>query len=151
MPEHRGKTYKKTLRFDEKIKFMVTRCSRFKHVPRYLSEKWIIGREAKLWGHCLSQGRYQPTDQQARRVLINFRTLPLLVVKQVESKFCRLFCTFGAEFQISFLVSLLLDSTKRVLFLPCKVIKMKKWNSWHNFFRWLCFFPMEIIGGQMQT
>ena len=56
---------------------------------------------------------------------INFRTLPLLVVKQVESKFCRLFCTFGAEFQISFLVSLLLDSTKRVLFLPCKVIKMK--------------------------
>ena len=38
----------------------------------------------------------------------------------------KVFCTFGTEFQISFLVSLLLDSTKRVLFLPCKVIKVKK-------------------------
>ena len=127
MPEHRGKTNKKTLRFDEKNKVhgypvfqVLTRAEMF---VRNMNN-WQRSKTLRTLSQSRTLSAYRPASQKG--FIINFRTLPLLVVKQVESKFCRLFCTFGAEFQISFLVSLLLDSTKRVLFLSCKVIKMKK-------------------------
>ena len=51
------------------------------------------------------------------------------------------FVLFGPALETSFLMSLSLESTKRIRFPSCKVIKMNKGNSWvFNFSRKFCFF-----------
>jgi len=80
----------------------------------------------KFWGQSLSQGHYQPTYQRARKGFIYFITLPLIFCI-----FYPLFCTYRNSLATSFffLMSLSAESTKRVVFLPWKIIKMTMWNS----------------------
>ena len=106
-----------------------------------------------LWNlRIISQARTLSADiLETRTGFIYLITLPLIFRSRVYSRFCRPFVLSGAAFEISFLMSLSLDSTKRVRFLPCKVITIKGRNFYVVFFRWLCFFLTEIVGGQIST
>ena len=64
---------------------------------------------------------------------------PLIFRSRVDSRFCWPFVLSGAAFEISFLMSLSLDSTKRVRFLPCKVLTIKGRNSY------VVLFPLTLF------
>ena len=78
---------------------------------------------------------------ETRTGFIYLITLPLIFRSCVDSRFCWPFVLSRAAFEISLLMSLSLDSTKRVRFLLCKVITMKGRNLYVVFF----FFPLTLF------
>ena len=63
-----------------------------------------------------------------------FNNSPINFQIALTVDFVYFFVLSWAAFEFTFLISLSLDSTKRVPFLPCKVITMKGWNSYIGFF-----------------
>jgi len=82
----------------------------------------------KFSGQSLSQGYYQTTNQQVRKGFSYFITLPLTFISQLNratADFVGFFVLSGTAFATSFLMSLMLDSTKRVWFPSCKIGERK--------------------------
>ena len=105
-----------------------------------LSEKWIFGREAKLRGEIVLQELYFHCDwtktwlslrrTKSESLLVTFYTF-----KDVDSMFCWHFCTFRNSIcDQLFDVNMTGHLQNEFVFFPCKIIKMKRWNSWAGFF-----------------
>ena len=110
---------------------------------RFAFDQIFIFRTVSLPRYIISRHTSKPEE-----VLII--TLPLnLISRSVEWKFCWLLFTFRNSIwdQLFYVITTGLCIT----FLPCKVIKMKKQNSWTDFFVLALFFSTEIIGGQVSS
>ena len=67
---------------------------------------------------------------KSESLLVTFYTF-----KDVDSMFCWHFCTFrNSIYEQLFAISMTGHLQNEFVFLPCKIIKMKRWNYWAGFF-----------------